>query len=190
MTEKKRWPDTSSPIEDPRDCFRCGFEFSPDPATREEEIGHEAINGSLCYSCAINSVTSYPSMFSVRATHDFQVTRFESTVWDAANHQPVSSPRSVETLTETEWAVVEAIATRSLKDRFAAIDRGSLAEERVKAATVFAPPMESTDELLRLPGPTIIGMDKIFTERRNLEQVKQRLSDPRAETEQAGLSQY
>jgi hypothetical protein len=102
----------------------------------------------------------------------------------------VSSPRSVETLTETEWAVVEAIATRSLKDRFAAIDRGSLAEERVKAATVFASPMESTDELLRLPGPTIIGMDKIFTERRNLEQVKQRLSDPRAETEQAGLSQY
>jgi hypothetical protein len=190
MTEKRRWPDTGSIIENTRDCFRCGFEFSPDPATREEEIGHQAINGSLCYSCAINSVTAYPSRFSVRAAHDFQVIRFENTVWDTTEHQPVSTPRAIEALTETEWAVVEAIATRSLEDRFATIDRSSLAEEKVKAATVFESPMESADGLLSLPRLTIIGMDTVFTKRGNVEQVKQRLSDPRAEAEQVGLAQY
>jgi hypothetical protein len=102
----------------------------------------------------------------------------------------VSTPRAIEALTETEWAVVEAIATRSLEDRFATIDRSSLAEEKVKAATVFESPMESADGLLSLPRLTIIGMDTVFTKRGNVEQVKQRLSDPRAEAEQVGLAQY
>lgn len=190
MTEKRRWPDIDSPVKDSTNCFRCGFEFSSDPAVKQEKVGHRAINGSLCYSCAINSVTSYPSRFSIRATHDFRLIRFENTVWDTGEHQPVSTPRAIEALTETEWAVVEAIATRSLEDRFAAIDRGSLAEEKVKAATVFESPMESADELLSLPGLTVIGMDTGFTKRRSVEQVKQRLSNPRAEAEQVGLAQY
>jgi hypothetical protein len=102
----------------------------------------------------------------------------------------VSTPQAVEALTETEWAVVEAIATRALENEFTAIARGSLTEEKVKTATVFESSMRSTDKLLSLPGLTVIGMDAVFTKRENVDQVKQRLSNPRAEAEQAGLAQY
>lgn len=191
MAESERWPASGDSSTDSTACFRCGYEYSSDPAMKEEEVGHKAINGSLCYSCTINDVAAFPSVFAVRAAHDFQVTRFENTVWDTPSHQPVSTPRCFSDLTERERSLVESIATRTLRDDFDAIPRSDLSEEKVNAAApVFESPLEDADEIATLPGLAIIGMDVVFTESECRDRVKQRLSDPKMKTEQTGIAQF
>jgi hypothetical protein len=178
-------------MQESQSCFRCGFEFSSDPVVREEEVGHQAINGTLCYSCAINSVTACPSVFTIRATHDFHVTRFENFAWGEFEHQPVSTPRDVETLTSEEWGIVEAISTRSLAEQFNKIPRSDLTRDKVEAASLFDSPLGgSQDELLPVPGVAVISMDAVFAKEGDADRVTDQLSDKLAESEQAGLAQY
>jgi hypothetical protein len=158
---------------------------------REEEVGHQAINGTLCYNCAINSVTACPSVFTIRATHDFHITRFENITWSDFEHHPVSTPRDVETLTSEEWEIVKAISTRSLTEQFNKIPRSDLTRDKIEAASLFDSPLEGPqDGLLPVPGVAVIGMDALFAKDKDADRVTDQLSDKLAESEQAGLAQY